>query len=95
MTVFVISRRRVDAFTEDQFAPLMEAEAEEARRLYGDSHLRAIYSMADTPGAILQFECASVEEAKKLMGRLPLCAAGMLDMTFIPVRPYRGFLPSS
>ena len=93
MKVYVLARRRGEAFTDQQFAPLMEPEAEEARRLYGEGHLRSIHGRQDVPGAVLELECASLDDAHKLTQRLPLVKAGMLELTFIPVGPYRGFLP--
>ncbi|MBV8600301.1 MAG: hypothetical protein JO359_01930 [Candidatus Eremiobacteraeota bacterium] len=93
MTVFVLLRRITERFSDEQFAPLLEPESEEARRLYADGHLRAIYSRQDVPGAVLQLECASLDEAKKLAQRLPLLAKGMLEPVFVPVGPYRGFTP--
>ncbi len=95
MTVFVLLRRRTEAFSEAEFAALLEEEAEEARRLYRDGITRHIYSRQDVLGALMQIEVASLEEAKAAIGRLPLVAKDMIEATFVPVGPYRGFLPKS
>jgi len=93
MLVLAMIRRRIEKFTDEQFAPLMEPEAEEARRLYSEGLVRAIHSRKDVPGAVLELEAPSVEEAEKIVRRLPLVAAGMLEYTLIPCGPYRGFMP--
>ena len=93
MLVLALIRRRIEKFTDEQFAPLMEPEAEEARRLYSEGLVRGIHSRKDVPGAVLELEAASVEDAEKTVQRLPLVAAGMLEYTLIPCGPYRGFMP--
>lgn len=93
MTVFALLRRRTEAFDEDAMAKMLEPEAEEARRLYADGHVKAIHSRQDVPGAVIQLECASLDEAKRILQRLPMLANGMLEATYVPVSPYRGFLP--
>jgi hypothetical protein len=93
VTVFALLRRRTEAFDEGTMAKLLDPEAEEARRLYADGYVRAIYSRQDVPGAVLQLEVASLDEAKLVTQRLPMIANGMLEATYVPVGPYRGFLP--
>ena len=88
-------RRNLDEFSESQFTPeLMEAEAERARRLYGDGFTRQIWSRGDHPGAAMVLEAASADEARAALGTLPLVQNGMLLLDIlVPVNPYRGFLP--
>lgn len=95
MQVIAVCRRRTESFTQEQFAPLLDSEAEAARTLYADGVLRSAWSREDVLGAVLLLECASLEEAKTALGRLPLYAAGMLEAQFIPLRGYRGFGPRS
>jgi muconolactone delta-isomerase len=95
VTVFALLRRRTEAFDEDTMAEMLEPEAEEARRLYADGHVKAIYSRQDVPGAVVQLEVASLDEAKRILQRLPMLANEMLEATWVPVSPYRGFLPRS
>ncbi len=93
MTVFVLVRRRTEAFDEAAMTQLLDPEAEAARQLYAEGYVRAIYSRRDVPGAVLQLEVESLEEAQAVAQRLPMLANGMLEPTFVPVGPYRGFLP--
>jgi hypothetical protein len=88
-------RRNYDEFPEPAFTPeLMEAEAEQARRLYADGFTRQIWSRGDHPGAAMVVEAASADEALAALDTLPLKQNGMLLLeVLIPVNPYRGFLP--
>lgn len=93
MQFLALVRRRMDAFTAEQFAPHMEPEAEQARTLYAQGHLRAAYSRGDIPGAVLLLEAADAEDANRVVGTLPLVKLGMLEVTMLPLNPYRGFGP--
>jgi muconolactone delta-isomerase len=88
-------RRNLDEFTEAQFTPeLMEAEAERARRLYGDGFTRQIWGRGDHPGAAMVIEAASADDARAGLGTLPLMQNRMLLLeVLVPLNPYRGFLP--
>ncbi len=93
MEILAICRRRTESFPEEEFAPLLEAEAEAVRGLYASGVLRAAWSRTDVPGAALIFEAESVEHARELLGAAPFHARGMLEVQFIPLRGYRGFGP--
>jgi hypothetical protein len=93
MQIPVIIRRRTEAFTEAQFAELLEPEAEVARTMYAEGIVRSAWSRQDVLGACLLLEAASLDEAQAAFGRLPLAAAGMLEAQFVPLRGYRGFGP--
>ena len=88
-------RRNYDEFPEPAFTPeLMEAEAEQARRLYTQGVTRQIWSRGDHPGAAMVLEAASADEARAALETLPLVAKGMLLLDIlVPLNPYRGFTP--
>jgi hypothetical protein len=86
-------RRRTESFTDAQFAPLLDDEAEGVRSLYARGIVRAGWTREDVPGACLMLEAESVEAATASMSSLPLHAKGMLEVQFIPLRGYRGFGP--
>jgi muconolactone delta-isomerase len=87
-------KRDYDRFGESDFAPLLEPEAERARRLYSEGTLRAIWGRKDTPGALLLIEAPDLEAARKVAGSLPLLQKGMLIVEqFLEIGPYRGFGP--
>jgi muconolactone delta-isomerase len=93
MQIFAICRRRTEAFTEEEFAALLDAEAEGVRTLYARGIVRAAWTREDVLGACLMLEVESLEAAHDAMATLPLYARGMLDVQVIPLRGYRGFEP--
>ncbi len=93
MQILAVLRRRTEAFTDTQFAALLDDEAEALRRLYAEGIVRSAWSRDDVPGACLMMEAESVESARSELQRLPLVAKTMIDAQLIPLRGYRGFGP--
>jgi muconolactone delta-isomerase len=90
----VLVKRDYERFRESDFAPLLEPEAEQARRLYADGKLRSIWGRKDAPGAVLVLEAADEREARAFAASLPLVERGMLIVeAFCEIGPYRGFAP--
>jgi muconolactone delta-isomerase len=85
--------RKTAQFSEDQFAPLLDPEAERARELYAAGTFRAMWGRKDVPGAVILIEAETLEGAQAALVSLPLAANGMLEMTLLPLGPYRGFMP--
>jgi muconolactone delta-isomerase len=89
-------KRNYDGFSEADFAPLLEPEAERARQLYAQGVVRAIWGRKDVPGSVFLIEAESQDAARGLLDTLPLRAKGMLDLdAIVPIGPYRGFGPRS
>ena len=87
-------RRNSDDFSEADFAPLLEPEAEQGRKLYAQGVVRAMWSRKDVLGAVLLFEAENQAEVDGFLNTLPLKAKGMLLVdSVIPMGPYRGFGP--
>jgi len=93
MQVLIMVRRRTEAFSDAQFAELLEPEAEMLRTLYAEGIVRSAWSREDVLGACLLLEAHALDDAKAAFMRLPLAAAGMLEAQFVPLRGYRGFGP--
>ena len=89
MKIFVVATRTGKP---DDVAPHLAAEAKKALQFVADDFFREIYSRADGNGAIVVIEADSVEAAKQRTAELPLVAAGLLDLEFYPVGPYRGIV---
>ncbi len=90
----VIARRNYERFTQADFtADLLDAEAEQVRRLYADGVFRNVWGHASPAGAVILLEAESLDVAREVLGTLPLLARGMLDVEVIAVGPYRGFFP--
>ena len=89
-----LAHRNYDRFTEADFTPLLEGEAERARQLYAQGIFRAMWSRKDVPGAFILIEAETQDEAEGAVSSLPLVSKGMLDIEFvIAIGPYRGFGP--
>jgi muconolactone delta-isomerase len=88
---FLTVSRRIEAFADSDFAPLVEEEGCQARILYGGGFIRQIWHRADRPGACILFEAESEDQVRERLNTLPMVKAGMLDVTIIPLKPYAGF----
>ncbi len=86
---FIAIDTRKSGFSMEQFAPVLDAEAQRARELYSEQKIREIYSRADGKGAILVLEAA---DAQSYIDSLPLMQKGMLDVELHGAVPYRGFV---
>lgn len=96
MQCIAVCRRRTESFSEQQFAQVLEPEAERVRELYTQGIVRAVWSRGDKLGAVLLLEVDSLDEARAAVGTFPLMQRGMLDLEMlIPLRGYRGFGPRS
>jgi len=94
MQFTVLTRRKTEQFTEAQFAPLLEAEADRVRELYAEGFIRQIWMRGDVPGAFQLVEADSEADALEKLHSLPLHQANMLELVaLIPLKPYRAFCP--
>lgn len=96
MQFISIVRRRTEAFSPEEFEPLLEPEAEAVRKLYAQGLVRNIWSREDVLGAVTLIEADSLEQAKSIVDGYPLMQRGMLELeALIPLRGYRGFGPTT
>ena len=94
MQFMTLSRRVTEKFSDADFAPLIEEEAEHARGLYAHGFIRQIWHRADVGGACLLVEADDEEAVRATLATLPLVAAGMLEVVSVtPLKPYAGFGP--
>jgi muconolactone delta-isomerase len=94
MQFAVLTRRKTDQFTDAQFAPVLDAEAEHAREFYATGFVRQIWMRGDMPGAFMMVEADDEASARKNLATLPLHQAGMLEIiAVVPLKPYRAFCP--
>lgn len=92
MQFLALTRRYIDLFSEADFAALLPAEADQARALYAQGIFRSINSRGDLPGAVIVLEAADLAAAAEIMGTLPLAQKKMMEITLVPLLPYRGFI---
>ena len=96
MQFLAISRMRTDLFSDADFAPLLEDEAQRVRTLYTEGTVRQIWHRGDERGACSLREGDCEGAAREIIGSLSLVKAGMLELVIlIPLLPYRGFGPRS
>lgn len=94
MQFIAITRRRVEKFSDEEFAKLIPAEQAHARQAYADGVLRQIWQRGDVKGAVLVLEADTEAKARAAVEHLPLHQAGMLEIVmFFPLKPYAGFCP--
>lgn len=74
--------------TIEKLLPHQVEEVSGVWELYSGNLIREMYSRADKPGAVLILECASVEEAKEVLDKLPLVKSSLLDFEIIPLGPF-------
>jgi muconolactone delta-isomerase len=89
-----ICRRAYGRFSEADFTQeLLDAEAEQARRLYVQGVFRSTWGHQSPAGAVVLMEAESREAAGAALATLPLAQRDMLDIEVLAVGPYRGFGP--
>ena len=93
MQFLAMTRRRTESFTDAQFCSRVPDEVARARALYAEGFIRQVWHRADIAGACLLVEADSEAHVLEKLGTLPFAAAGMLDITVVPLKPYAGFCP--
>jgi hypothetical protein len=73
-------------FAKESIKPdLLREEMTSAWRLQKAGVIREIYGRADAAGAVIVFECVTVDEAKDYVAAFPLSKAGFLEWNFLPL----------
>jgi len=88
---FLALERELPGATAQAFRPLLKDEARSVWELQQSGTLREIYFNADQHTAVLMLECSDNEMAHRLLARLPLVQAGLINFDVIPLVPYDGF----
>ncbi|WP_353651314.1 muconolactone Delta-isomerase family protein [Nakamurella sp. A5-74] len=91
MEFLVMSVRRSDAFTPDEFAAAGPAGGARVRELHGQGVIRRIWHRADSIGACFLLESSDAEAAAAAVASLPMARDGMSDFTVVALVLYRGF----
>ena len=91
MKIFVVATRNQDRPAED-FAPLMDPEANYALKLYKEGFVREIYSRTDGKGALVVVEDSDEGAALETLSNLPLAKAGLLSFEVYGTTAYRGII---
>jgi len=90
MKILAIERELPGATTAD-FQRWGRAEACRAWELHQAGLIRELYFRQDSPAAVLVLECDGPEQARQVLGTLPLVQAGLIEFELIPLKAYPGF----
>lgn len=88
----VLSRRRLELFSDNDFERVLPAETERVRELYADGVVRQIWLRDDIPGAAFVIEADSRAAAEACVAELPMAATQLSEFTIVGLLPYRGFV---
>lgn len=73
--------------TDEQKQKYMPHEVPQTLKLYLDGKMEQFWFRGDTPGVVFLMSVESLDEAKALIGALPLATDGILKFEYIPVGP--------
>lgn len=90
MKVLFVTKRTAGTTTE-QIAALRLEEVPAVWQLLKAGSLREIYFSPERPAVVGVLECASVDEARQILGMLPMAAAGRIDFDLLSLQPYDQF----
>ena len=88
MKVFAIGKG-VKPITDDVRQQIMPSEVPHTLKLYLDGKIEQFYFIGDHPGVVFLMSVDSVDEAKAIVGAMPLASGGYLDFEFLPVGPLK------
>lgn len=96
MRTFVVLTRRADGAAGD-FARLADAEVAHVWQGFATGIVRAVHGLVDGPGAALELESPTFDDARAFVEALPYVAAHLLDVRYhalAPFPPYGHLLPA-
>jgi hypothetical protein len=79
--------RLLPGATDSKIKPLLADEARAILNLYLAGTVREWYFRQDRPGAVFILD-TSADNARRLLGELPLVKAGLVSFDIIPIGPY-------
>lgn len=74
----------------DEESEVLINESYQVYHLFQEGIIRDIY-FTENENAVIILECASKDEAIKLLQSLPLVKAGLINFEVMELRPYTGF----
>jgi hypothetical protein len=86
MKVFAIGSI-VKPLSDAQRDEILKHEVPHTLRLYLDGPIEQFWFRQDKPGPIFLMEVESIDEAKAVIGRMPIVTEGIAAYEFIPVGP--------
>ena len=83
MKIIAYDRFRPGVHKESVKPDLLKEEMTHVWELQKAGVIREIYGRADAPGAVIVFECGTVNDVKDYVAAFPLSKAGFLDWNFL------------
>lgn len=90
MQVLALSRR-LEGTTPEKLAAHAADEARVAWQLHTEGLLRSVHLCPERPGSVIVLECASLDEARATLQRLPMVQAGLIAFDVSRMLPYTGW----
>lgn len=90
MQILALSRR-LEGTTPETLAALAADEARAAWQLHSEGLLRSVHLCPERPGSVLVLECASLDEARAVLQRLPMVRDGLIAFDVSRMLPYTGW----
>lgn len=75
----------------DNFDQILKEEAKVVWDLQKNGVIRQINFRPDFDTAVIEMECASLEEAEQVLNTLPLVKSGLIAFDYFELVPYTGF----
>jgi len=76
-----------EGVTKEMLFPHLPSELAATLNLYLQEKIRTFYFRKDRPGVVFLLETESLNEAKEILGTLPMVKENLLDFDLIPVGP--------
>jgi muconolactone delta-isomerase len=83
--------KEVQGVKEQDYKPLLKAEALRAWELFQKGIVRELYFTQEDHSAVLVLECSDATEAENVLNTLPLVKEGLIKFNIMPLIPYPGF----
>ncbi len=90
MRILAIEKPSTEKRVQD-LQPWLDEEARRVWELYREGYVRDIWFTLSDRRAVLLLECASAEEATRLLKTLPLVREQCIAFEVFALRPYDGF----
>lgn len=88
-TLAILTRR--EGAPAEAFERLVASEIQAVWRGLADGIVRAVHGLADGPGAAVELETATAQEARQFIDRLPFVVENLLDVQVVPLTPFPPF----
>jgi hypothetical protein len=85
-TLAILTRRQ--GASAESFERLVTLEIQAVWRGMSVGTVRAVHGLADGPGAAVELETASAQEAREFIDTLPFVVENLLDVQIVPLTPF-------